>query len=261
MHHEAPLLGRFRVPMPALNLLLTLLGLMFLGEVVLDRTLNAWNATRGYAGEDISFATLYALGADSPAFLVEGEVWRTFTAVFLHAGLIHFLMNGFALWQLGRAVQSLFGGTLLLASFLFTGLIASLVSDGWFCLQGQPGLSVGASGAVCGLMGLLIAHFRRRTDIVALQLRRQLITWAIVNLVLGIIIPNVNNAAHAGGFAAGFLLDHCLEGRARLVTAQRARVATLILFVTALAAIAWGIAFVAERSEDVRIGLGALEGR
>lgn len=247
--------------MPALNLLLTLLGLMFLGEVVLDRTLNAWNTNPGYAGEDISFATLRALGADSPAFLFEGELWRTFTAVFLHAGLIHFLMNGFALWQLGRAVQSLFGGTLLLAGFLFTGLAASLVSDAWYFLLDKPNLSVGASGAVCGLMGLLIAHFRRRTDIVAQQLRRQLITWAIVNLVLGIIIPNVNNAAHAGGFASGFLLDHWLEGKTRFVTARRARMATLVLFVAAMAAIAWGAIFASERSEAVRIGLAAFEGR
>lgn len=261
MHHEAPLLGRVRLPIPALNLLLLLLGLMFLGEVVLDRTLNAWNAGRGYAGEDICPATLYALGADSPIFLEVGEVWRTFTAVFLHAGLIHFLMNCFALWQLGRAVQSLFGGTLLLGSFLFTGLVASFVSDVWFLVQGEPGISVGASGAVCGLMGLLIGHFRRRTDVVAQTLRRQLITWAIVNLVLGIIIPNVNNAAHVGGFAAGFLLDQMLEGRRHILTAARARTATLLLFVAALAAIGWGAAFVSERSEEFRAGFEALEGR
>jgi rhomboid protease GluP len=261
MHHETPIIGRMRVPMPALNLILLVLGLMFLAEVVLDRTVNAWQSGGSFAGEDIGGLTLFALGADSPILLSEGAVWRAMTSVFLHAGLLHFLMNCFALWQLGRAVQVIFGGTLLLTSFLFTGLVASLVSDGWFALQDEVGFSVGASGAVCGLMGLLIGHFRRRTDIVAQALRRQLITWAIVNLVLGLVIPNVNNAAHLGGFVAGYCLDEVLEGRRNDIKAKHIRFASLVLSLAAIAALAWGAGFAVERSHEVRAELQEGEGR
>ncbi|MSR75173.1 MAG: rhomboid family intramembrane serine protease [Planctomycetes bacterium] len=256
--NDYPRFGRYVLRIPALNLILSVIGLFFLGQVVLERTLNSWAGTAGFAGSEISGITCWALGSSSVRSLTAGEPWRLVASVFLHAGLLHFVVNAFSLWQLGRAVQVLFGGTRLLGIFLATGVAASLASDAWFAMRGSAAPSVGASGAVCGLMGLLLAHMRRRTDYAAQQFGRQLIGWAIVNAAIGLLIPEINNAAHAGGFIAGYALDWLIEGPHSRRSARFTVPVTGALAALCLAALLWAAVGAADRSQQLRDTMNAL---
>jgi rhomboid protease GluP len=155
---------------------------------------------------------LYALGANHPvAVLQQGEWWRLFTSMFLHGGFAHVLLNGWALYQLGALFEMAVGSFRMLVVYVLTGLAGSLASLLW-----TQGLSVGASGAIFGVLGALIAFLLRRRERLtpfARSLLSQLVGWAAINVFIGFTVPMIDNAAHLGGCAAGFLLGLLLRGR------------------------------------------------
>lgn len=155
---------------------------------------------------------LLALGANyPPAVLGQGEWWRLFTSVFLHGGFAHVLLNGWALYQLGTLFELAVGSARMLAVYLVAGVAGSAASLLW-----TQGLSVGASGAIFGLLGAMIAFLLRRRDRLtpfARSLLGQLVGWAVINIFFGFTFPMIDNAAHLGGCAAGFVLGLLLRGR------------------------------------------------
>jgi hypothetical protein len=124
--------------------------------------------------------------------------------MFLHAGPIHLLVNGYSFFILGRFVERLYGRTQLLAVFLGTGILASLTS---YLLT--AGLSVGASGGIAGLLGLIFSFVLRYRDRLNPVFRRRFLMnlnmIVLVNIFLGAMVPGIDVWAHAGGFAAGAL--------------------------------------------------------
>jgi rhomboid protease GluP len=183
---------------PVTTLLLAVIGLIFVGETV--------------SGGSTNTAVLVAFGANVPSLVVQGEWWRLLTCVFLHIGIAHLLLNGWALYQLGSLFEILLGSSKLLVVFLVTGIAGSAVS-----LFFTRVLSAGASGAIFGLMGALIAFLlrhRERLPPFAKALLGQLVLWAGINVVFGFSMPGIDNAAHLGGCAVGFLLGLVLQGRA-----------------------------------------------
>lgn len=132
--------------------------------------------------------------------LREGQHWRLITYLFLHGGLLHLGFNMWALWNVGRYVELLFGTRRMLFIYLFAGVVAGMAST---MLRPVPNWSVGASGAVLGLLGALVYFARampgRHVDL------RQLMTVVVINLAYGFFIPIIDNYAHLGGFAGGFL--------------------------------------------------------
>lgn len=239
-------LGPLHVHVSALNLLLWALGLAFLGEVVLargfaPRDANGLRSLLDFGGMPGDVA--WAAGADGPrAVLRNREAWRLFSGMFLHGSVVHWLLNTVALLQLGRVAESLFGGGRLLLAFLLTGVAGNLASDAWYAARGEPVICVGASGAICGLIGLLLFQMRRRKDIHAEMYGRYLVQWALLTLLMGLSMPRINNAAHAGGFAAGYLLGAVLLPRdldplARAAVRRIRGVATLLLVLAAAASL------------------------
>jgi rhomboid protease GluP len=166
----------------------------------------------GGAPED---EVLIRLGANHPGLVLqEGEWWRLVTSMFLHGGLAHLFLNGWALYQLGSLFESWLGSTRLVVTWFVSGIAGSLAS-----ILFTQSLSVGASGAIFGLLGALIAFLLRRRDALnagAKSLLGQLVLWAGINVVFGFSVPRIDNAAHLGGFAAGFLLGLILHERRRL---------------------------------------------
>lgn len=145
-----------------------------------------------------------------PATL-HGQWWRLVTSMFLHGGLLHLALNGWALYQLAGLFEIWLGSLSLLLVFFVSGIAGSLASA-----LLTSGLSVGASGAIFGLLGALISFLLRRRESLTPQaksLMMQLVMWAAINVVLGFTIPNIDNAAHLGGAAAGFLLGFVLRPR------------------------------------------------
>jgi len=155
---------------------------------------------------------LLALGANyPPAVLGQGEWWRLFTSMFLHGGFVHALLNGWALYQLGALFELAVGSFRMLVVYLIAGLAGSAASLLW-----TQGLSVGASGAIFGLLGAMIAFLLRRRERLtpfARSLLGQLVAWAAINIFIGFTVPMIDNAAHLGGCAAGFVLGLLLRGR------------------------------------------------
>jgi rhomboid protease GluP len=148
---------------------------------------------------------LVAYGAKYNQAILEGQYWRFVTPVFLHANLLHVALNMLNLIVVGVFVERIFGHVRFLFIYLVTGII-SVIASFYFAPQE---ISVGASGAIFGLVGaysiFIFAHRRafRHGGIPALS-------WLVfiigLNLGIGLIIPNVDNYAHVSGFVSGCLL-------------------------------------------------------
>lgn len=155
---------------------------------------------------------LAELGAISARrILGDGQWWRLVSAMFLHGDgtiqgtLLHIALNLWALFQLGTLYETMFGTRRFVWIYFVTGIVASLTS---LFVSGGP--SVGASGAIFGILGAFIFSVRRsprwRHDRVARSIVKQLLFWIVLNIAVASQIPQIDNAAHIGGLIAGLLL-------------------------------------------------------
>ena len=153
------------------------------------------------AGQD-----LVRWGANFGPLTASGQWWRLLTCVFIHGGLLHIAFNMWCLWDLGRLAESVYGHWTFAVVYLITGLSASLTSLAW-----NPAvLSVGASGAIFGIAGALLASFY----LGEFSLPRAAITGTMrsvamfvgYNLIFGAVMARTDNAAHVGGLVMGLIL-------------------------------------------------------
>jgi rhomboid protease GluP len=166
-----------------------------------------WYLTQSAGGGSsmggISGRVMVRLGAKAP-YILMGQWWRLVTAIFLHAGLLHIGLNLWVLVDLGPEVESLFGSAKFTVMYLVTGVMGFLLSFWW-----QPfGISIGASGALMGLIGILIgASFHHGS--LGKDYRRMLWRWVIYILIFGLLpFFAIDNAAHIGGLATGLVLGY-----------------------------------------------------
>ncbi len=156
--------------------------------------------------------SLAAAGARLSEAVAIGQTWRMVTCLLLHADWLHFGLNTLALFGLGRLAEALFGRARLLALFLGAGLGGSVLSQ-----LGPSTMSVGASGAVFGLMGACIAFGFRHRAVLPVDLRRLLVRglmpWVVLNLVIGFTVPRIDNLGHIGGLLTGAVLGLLLRDR------------------------------------------------
>src|SRR4051794_30333980 len=125
---------------------------------------------------------LLALGADYPPLVQQGEYWRLVTSLFLHIGLLHLVLNGWALYQLGGLFEILLGSGPLLVVYFVSGIAGSIASNLF-----THALSAGASGAIFGVMGAIIAFLMKRRENLTPQaqgLFMQLLLWGRVQRFL-----------------------------------------------------------------------------
>jgi rhomboid protease GluP len=152
----------------------------------------------------VSGITLVRLGSLFAPLVHYGQWWRLVTAIFLHGGLMHIGFNLLCLVDLGPTVESLFKTPKFIVMYLATGVFGFFVS---YTLR--PGNSVGASGAILGLIGVLIGVSFHHGSM-GRELRSQLWKWVIYIAILGFVMSGTDNAAHAGGLAAGLLLGYTI---------------------------------------------------
>jgi rhomboid protease GluP len=153
---------------------------------------------------------LLTWGADFGPLTLDREWWRLFTSMFLHGGLIHVGANMYCLWSLGPIVERVYGRSRYVIIYLLTGLGSSLAS-----LAVHPTtISVGASGAIFGVVGALVFPFYRKRVLLpppAMKaMLRSLGMFIVVNLAIGSAIPVIDNSAHIGGLLVGFALGAIL---------------------------------------------------
>jgi membrane associated rhomboid family serine protease/cytochrome c-type biogenesis protein CcmH/NrfG len=156
--------------------------------------------------QQFSGMELVQWGANAGALTLSGEWWRLLTCVFIHGGLLHIAFNMWCLWELGALAESLYGRWTFATLYLLCGVGASLASVIW----NVHVLSVGASGAIFGLAGALIAAFKLGEFSVpraALSgTLRSLLIFVGFNLIFGAASGVTDNAAHVGGLLTGLIL-------------------------------------------------------
>jgi rhomboid protease GluP len=165
------------------------------------------------SGQDSNMAEAVKLvrwGSNAGPLTLGGQWWRLVTSMFLHGGLLHISFNMFALWQVGRLVERMFGSARFLALYMIAGVCGSLASVLW-----NPHVnSVGASGAIFGIIGGLLAFIRRPDSgvpsTIVTDLRGSLSGFLIFNIAAGLLYPHTDNAAHIGGLVGGYLAGHLL---------------------------------------------------
>lgn len=147
-------------------------------------------------------------GANFGPATQDGEWWRLGTAMFLHFGVIHLLLNAFSLWDAGQLVERMYGRIRFVGLYLLSGLFGNLLS---LVVQGNQAVAGGASGAVFGVYGAaLVFLWRERAAISKGEFKWLFgggIAFSLLAIVLGFIIPGIDNAAHIGGFLAGIALS------------------------------------------------------
>jgi rhomboid protease GluP len=148
----------------------------------------------------IDGVTLRAFGAKWNEALLHGEWWRLVTAGFLHGGLLHIGMNMWVLFDLGAQVEEVYG-----ASRMLTIYFLSTIGGFYLSAVRSTSDSVGASAALMGLMGAMIAFgFVGRSHIGA-EIRSMYVRWVVIILVMGFVAQTrTDNWAHIGGLATGF---------------------------------------------------------
>lgn len=148
--------------------------------------------------------TIIDYGVFGPA-IRNGEYYRLLTGMFLHGGIIHLLFNCYALWVIGMQMETYMGKFKFLIIYLFSGIIGSL-----FSITFTNSLSIGASGAIFGLLGSMLYFGYHYRVYLGNVLKSQIIPLIIFNLTLGFILNGVDNFAHIGGLIGGTLITIAL---------------------------------------------------
>jgi rhomboid protease GluP len=187
-----------------------------------------------YAIMDFPLRELIVWGGNVGPLTLSGEWWRLLTNVFVHGGIIHIAFNMWCLWNLGALAESLYGRWTYAAIYLICGLGASLVSVAWHPFT--P--SVGASGAIFGLAGALLAAFKLGEFSVPRSALsgtlRSLGAFVFYNLIFGVALPGIDNAAHIGGLITGLIVGTVIALLAPFQEQTPRRVAIFLVATLAL---------------------------
>lgn len=145
-------------------------------------------------------------------FVKMGEIYRLFTCMFFHVDAIHLLCNMYALYILGEQLETIIGKTKFVFVYLISGILGALLSG---AINGSNVSSVGASGAIFGIMGAMLYfgyHYRLYLGNVVIS---QIMPVIVLNLVLGFMNPAIDNFGHIGGLIGGILTTMCVgvEGK------------------------------------------------
>jgi len=146
-------------------------------------------------------ASLIFLGANNRSLVLSGEFYRLLASAFLHGSILHLVVNMYSLWIIGSQVETYIGKVKYLIIYLLSALMGSIFSIVFL----ENSLSVGASGAIFGLMGALLYFGYHYRLYLSNALTGQLIPIIILNLTLGFISTGIDNAAHIGGLIGGYL--------------------------------------------------------
>jgi len=156
------------------------------------------------AGFDVELLVRFGAGLSragvlSGAEAIGGEWWRLITPIFLHAGLLHFVFNSFLLLQLGPLAEEVYGTRRFWVVYLACGIAGNAASQ-----LPRVVITVGASGAIMGLIGLLLVHGYRSGSVLGQGMKQLAVRLLIYSLILNLFF-RIDHINHAGGFAAGAL--------------------------------------------------------
>lgn len=175
---------------------------------------------------------LVELGAKDTQLILNGDWWRFITPVFLHGGVIHLALNMLMLWSLGSSLEEAFGFIKIASVYLISGFVGVVTS----VLLLKDIVSVGASGAIYGLIGALYGDFLQNHKIMQ-EGKEMYLLSLILNTIIGLgigLLPIIDNFAHIGGLLSGLLVSSILltntrrDQEGRRLTPCYSRVLTIL---------------------------------
>jgi rhomboid protease GluP len=168
----------------------------------------------------ISNIELYRLGGLWTPAITHGEWFRLVLPIFLHGGLLHIGFNMMVLLDIGPVVEEVYGSARYLFLYLATGVVGFLVSA-FTPFRSHPALGIGASGAIMGLIGLMIAITSKRGGASMQALRSRLVSWVVSIFVFGLLMPGIDNWGHFGGLIGGLLFGRIFADREPMNATER----------------------------------------
>ena len=196
----------------------------------------------GEFGENlVRFGALY-----SPLISGMGDFWRLIPPIFLHGGLIHFAFNSYVLLQIGPFVEEEYGRERFWVIYFGTGVLGYVATLAWKAVTHGNAFSLGASGAIMGLMGALIAYGIRRGGPAGKRIRGQILYYVGYIFLVSLLFDGIDHAAHIGGLISGFALGWVipygvLKSRSSLLSWETAAVACVLVAVYAFYQVATGL--------------------
>jgi len=189
-------------------------------------------------------------GANFRPVTMQGQWWRLFTSCFVHIGLMHLLLNIYALIYIGLLLEPYLGKTRFLTAYLITGIVGSLGS----IMFNDNVISAGASGAIFGMYGVFLAMLT--TNLIEKSARKALLTSIAVfvgyNLVNG-LKGGIDNAAHIGGLASGIVIGYCYLPSLKNTSAKLKRVTVGVLLVVFIVASSFAITSIKPNDLDTYV--------
>ena len=195
----------FRKPDQLIKLIIYVNSAMFFISLILSPhslSLSA-NPLSLLSPDNTSLLVLGASGAIP--FLRLHRWWTLLSANYLHAGILHILFNMIALWQIGFLVIQEYGAFRMFAIYTLSGAFGFWVSS----VVGVP-FTLGASAAVCGMIGAALYYGKSRGGAYGQAIYSQVGGWALTIFIFGFLVPGINNWAHGSGLAAGAFLGFVL---------------------------------------------------
>lgn len=153
------------------------------------------------AGGATKTRNLILFGAKVNELILQGQVWRLFTSMFIHIGFVHLAFNLYAFWILGSFSEERLGRVRFLIIYLLSGLGGSIAS-----FLFTDAISAGASGAIFGILGALVPYAWKQPQLWKSGFGKNLIIIIVINLILGVLQPQIDIYAHLGGMIIGLIL-------------------------------------------------------
>lgn len=181
------------------------------------------------AGGSTNTAVLVEFGARVTSLIQAGEIWRLFTPMFLHIGLMHLVINSITVYYIGIQIENIFGHARFLVIYLLSGIAGNLAS---FVFLPNT-LSAGASTSIFGLFGafLMLGESFRNNPYIRLM-SRQFLMFVVINLAFDLFSPGIDIYGHIGGLVGGFLLGYAV-GAPRLGKVERVKQLLSVVIIVA----------------------------
>jgi rhomboid protease GluP len=211
------------------------------GMFILSILMNPWST-------NLSFNPFTFFSPDMDSLLLLGATgtipidqfhrwWTLLTANYLHGGILHIAFNMMALNQLAPAVIREYGAYRTIVIYTLGGIVGF-----WASYLAGVRFTIGASAAVCSLMGALLYYGKSRGGIYGQAVYKQVFGWVITLFLFGFLVPGINNWGHGGGIAGGALLGYLTGYREQRKEHILLKTAAMVCVVLTGLALFWGSA-------------------
>ena len=159
-----------------------------------------------YAGGSIFNSdtnVLVSLGAKVNSLITQGQYFRLISCMFLHGGIVHLGVNMYSLYAIGPMVENVYGKFKYIAIYFISGICASI-----FSYVFSTSVSIGASGAIFGLLGAVLVFAIKSKGKTGNEFIRSILSVIFINIFIGATLPNIDNFAHVGGLLGGMIISY-----------------------------------------------------